>query len=338
MAFVVPAEIGHAPYARPLLEYLAGHFHVVHVIAIRRRLFPRLSEDCWLLFCGGYGGQSEFFRFSALEEFEFAPAPPAVFQLVSLKEWHLWNGRLRPFLMPPRSRDFYRTMAGLSKTARLGDVSRVGIGYVTGANDFFHLRPSHARRLRIPDRFLLPAVRNGKALSGRAITSATVKAWTRRDEAMLLLRIRPDDTLPVSVRRYLDSPAGQAARDSYKCRMRKPWWAVPDISVPDAFLSYMTGTDPELVANHAKCAGTNSVHVIKLNGKMSITTLQRRWRRSFTRLSCEVEGHPLGGGLLKLEPREAARVLLGGNGLADGTSPLILEGIEAMQRWRHHGS
>ena len=40
MAFVVPAEIGHAPYAAPLLDYLVAHFGVVHVIAIREKLLP----------------------------------------------------------------------------------------------------------------------------------------------------------------------------------------------------------------------------------------------------------------------------------------------------------
>ena len=39
MAFVVPAEIGHAPYSRPLVEYLAGHFKRVHVVAVREKLF-----------------------------------------------------------------------------------------------------------------------------------------------------------------------------------------------------------------------------------------------------------------------------------------------------------
>jgi adenine-specific DNA-methyltransferase len=29
-----------------------------------------------------------------------------------------------------------------------------------------------------------------------------------------------------------------------------------------------------------------------------------------TALSCEIEGHPLGGGMLKIEPGEAARLLL----------------------------
>jgi tRNA1(Val) A37 N6-methylase TrmN6 len=49
LAFVVPAEIGHAPYAAPLLEYLVRNFATVHVVAYREKLFPDLSEDCWLL-------------------------------------------------------------------------------------------------------------------------------------------------------------------------------------------------------------------------------------------------------------------------------------------------
>jgi len=34
------------------------------------------------------------------------------------------------------------------------------------------------------------------------------------------------------------------------------------------------------------------------------------WQNSLTRLSTEVEGHALGGGMLKLEPSEARNVLL----------------------------
>ena len=45
MAFVVPAEIGHAGYAEPLLEALCRHFDRVHLTAYREKLFPELSED-----------------------------------------------------------------------------------------------------------------------------------------------------------------------------------------------------------------------------------------------------------------------------------------------------
>ena len=53
LAFVVPAEIGHAPYAQPLLTYLKQHFRTVQVVAVKEKLFPELSEDVWLLMLMG---------------------------------------------------------------------------------------------------------------------------------------------------------------------------------------------------------------------------------------------------------------------------------------------
>ena len=66
IAFVVPAEIGHAPYATPLMEYLLANFGCVHVVAIREKIFPRLAEDCWLLFADNAGCRAEGIRLSRL--------------------------------------------------------------------------------------------------------------------------------------------------------------------------------------------------------------------------------------------------------------------------------
>ena len=76
MAFVAPAEIGHAPYAAPLLEYLVRHFEVVHVVAVREKLFPQLSEDCWLLYADGFGGSTEEIRFTPRDRFHPSREPP----------------------------------------------------------------------------------------------------------------------------------------------------------------------------------------------------------------------------------------------------------------------
>jgi adenine-specific DNA-methyltransferase len=55
-------------------------------------------------------------------------------------------------------------------------------------------------------------------------------------------------------------------------------------------------------------------------------------------LSCELEGHPLGGGMLKLEPREAARIVL--PPVEDpprrADADLAVEAAAALRRWRHH--
>ena len=67
MAFVVPASIGHAPYAAPLLHYLVEHFDDVRITAIRSKLFPELSEDCWLLHADGFSGSTKEIRLTVLD-------------------------------------------------------------------------------------------------------------------------------------------------------------------------------------------------------------------------------------------------------------------------------
>jgi hypothetical protein len=336
MAFVVPAEIGHAPYARPVMEYMAANFDFVQIVAFREKLFPRLSEDCWLLYAEGFGGQTDCFAFTPLERFSSLDAPPVFAVRAPLAEWRSWNCRLRPFLLPPEARALYRHAAEQDNVIRLGDAAKVSIGYVTGANDFFHLRPSDAQQRDIPEDLLIPAVRNGRTLEGRAITRSTVESWRKRDEPNFLLRLAADHELPDSVRRYLDSPQGRQARSTYKCRNRDPWYVVPDVTVPEAFLSYMSGRQPSLVANQAGCVATNSVHVVRPRSGWSVSDLQRGWALPLTQLSVELEGHPLGGGMLKLEPGEATRVLVATEPFASrADGGVVSDAIDTMKRWRH---
>ena len=71
---------------------------------------------------------------------------------------------------------------------------------------------------------------------GKAINRLTVDAWRRRDEAILLLRLNRCDCLPRTITRYLDSAAGRSRERLDKCRNRDPWYVVPDVSVPHAFV------------------------------------------------------------------------------------------------------
>lgn len=339
MAFVVPAEIGHAPYAAPLLRFLAHSFDRVQLVAVRERLFPDISQDIWLLYSEGYGGSSDTLGFTRWDRFEPRSSPPKSDVTIPISEWERWRCRLRPFLVTAEVRDLYMHFATSASTVRFGDIARIGIGYVTGANDFFHLRPSVAMKAGIPARCLVPAVRNGRVLPPKAVTKSTVDAWRRRDDACLLLRLAPKEQLDRNVARYLDSSAGQEARQAYKCRTRSPWYVVPHVYVPDAFLTYMNGTKAALVANHAQCVCTNSVHAVRLQNGVRMGELRRAWEHPLTALSVEMEGHPLGGGMLKLEPGEAARILLA----TDPPPPdprdemVIADGVRALWRWRHHG-
>ena len=107
MAFVVPASIGHAPHAAPLVDYLVANFDAVRIVPIREKLFPHLSEDCWLLFAEGFGGSTRDIHFAPMERFK-ATVPPRVAAPVPVDEWRgLWNRRLRPYLLEDSQRTTY---------------------------------------------------------------------------------------------------------------------------------------------------------------------------------------------------------------------------------------
>ncbi|MXZ54743.1 MAG: N-6 DNA methylase [Gammaproteobacteria bacterium] len=341
LAFVVPAEIGHAPYAQPLLTYLKQHFRTVHFVAVKEKLFPKLSEDVWLLYADGYADTQKTctLKFTVLNTFRPSATPPKSGTKLDFCELEHWRGRLRPFLLPPVLRKLYLSLVQSSETVRLGDIAKVGIGYVTGANDFFHLRPSAVERLKIPWSFLQPTVRAGRFLPSVAVTPKTVANWLDRDEPSLLLKLASTKDLPKSVKRYLNTKGARQAQAAYKCRTRTPWYSVPNVSIPDGFLSYLSSTGPMLVANRADCSCTNSVHAVRLSNGIRFDSVQRVWSHDLVTLSTELEGHPLGGGLLKLEPREASRVLVPMQlKLNSSEHSDLREGVNLLRSWRHSAS
>jgi len=156
-----------------------------------------------------------------------------------------------------------------------------------------------------------------------------------------LLRLPREGQLPVSVRRYLDTAEARRAQTAYKCRNREPWYSVPDVRIPDFFLAYMSGRHPSLVSNAARCTCTNSVHAVRLRTPGAADSIVRAWDTPLARLSCELEGHPLGGGMLKLEPGEASRVALPLDSVGEPGHrhcELLRQGVRILQEWRHYAA
>src|SRR5208282_2700875 len=166
-----------------------------------------LSEDCWLVYAEDFGDRTEEIRFSALESLDPDAELPRASLEVPLTEWrNVWKRRLRPLLMPKQARALYEHVAARSDTKRFGDLAAIGIGYVSGGNDFFHLRPSKVAELGLPDSLLQPTVRNSRYLGEGCVSVELVERWRRADEPILLLNIPKQLTeIPKSVRRYLDS-------------------------------------------------------------------------------------------------------------------------------------
>ena len=321
LAMVIPFEIGHAQYARPVLRFLADNFQSVTFLTFRKKLFSDLSEDTLLLLADGkhrHKGIAEFLirdlaHSGVLGELEKTNRLPLL-GVRHLDTNAIAGGgqRLIEALIPGGARDLYRELRNHTTTIRLGKLADVGIGYVTGANDFFHLSPFVARIREIPPKFLRRCVRRGRGLSGLRFTDQDWENLVPTNEAGYLLHLTSNRPLPKSVARYLEDGEAAGVHQGFKCSNRTPWYRVPHVYQPDALLTYMSGSKPKLVANHAAVVAPNSLHILRCHpdSPYSGDHISALWQTSLTQLSVEIEGHSLGGGMLKVEPTEAELVLL----------------------------
>jgi hypothetical protein len=156
-------------------------------------------------------------------------------------------------------------------------------------------------------------------------------------ESSYLLHIQDCASLTGGVAAYVQSGEAAGIHLGYKCRNRAPWYSVPHVHQPDAFLSYMSTRSPRLVINDAGVFAPNSLHVLRFHqpDRSAARRLGLGWQTALTRLSCELQGHVMGGEMLKLEPTEAENTVVPRFSMAEEMSlPLANEVDELLRAGR----
>lgn len=312
LAQVLPAELIHAQYADRILDHLCERFGRVSVTMFDEHVFPGAQEEVVLLCAEGRGMGTAagvtVRSFANLDGLQLpatsmdAPRPPGPHKLLS-------------GLLDPVALEIYDELAAGSRTRLLGELASVDIGAVTGANAFF-VRPA-AEVEDVPAEFIRTAVSKAGHIPGAQLCDSDLDEMDTRGlpTRMLVLNADADaGTGPVaSVRRLIAEGEQNGLHKRYKCRIRNPWWVLPARQVaqpPALFLTYMSAGYPRLVANRAGALSTNSVHGVRLLNGTDPRGLAAVFYTSLTMLSAELVGRSYGGGVLKLEPTEAERLLL----------------------------
>ena len=314
LAMVTPTELGHAKYARVVLEFLLESFGKVSLLTFKEALFPKLSQDTLLLLAEEKGKSSSHLFLEELDNINALNKRRA--SRFKAKEGILTSDflqnayTLKFYSLPKDVRELYKRLASSATTKRLGELAQVGIGYVSGANHFFHVSKTTARQWKLSKHVLIPAVYKTKAFRGLGFTLQDWQQAEQNNDAGFLLNIQGKH-LSKSLKNYIEYGESQNIHQAYKCRVRSAWYKVPHVYQADAFLSYMSSSRAQLVANHAKAVAPNTLHIVRLKDNLvNADDLSVLWQNSLTMLSTEIEGHALGGGMLKLEPSEARQVLV----------------------------
>lgn len=306
LAMVLPAELLQVHYAEPIRRWLRKRFASVHLVVFEHLQFEEALENVVLLLAKGSGGCDAFSIYFAegaedlatinvFDEFAVTPA---------------MEGKWTDLLLPIQQRQAFRSV-NEEHFSSLGDYGNVGLGTVTGSNNFFAISKTVRHEYALTDDQLVPISPPGtKHFRGSSFTRTHWKKLRDGGERVWLLRPEIDD-ITEGLARYIEHGEEQGVPDAYKCKIREPWWRPPAVEAPDLFFTYMSHRFPRLISNTASVSFLNSMHGLWLEpgtktwvrSALSLLTLN-----SVTMLGAEVYGRSYGGGVLKLEPREATQL------------------------------
>lgn len=311
LGFVLPAELLTSNYAAPVRRYLLDSFEDVSVTLFENPVFPEVQEEVVLLCAFGFGqGPTDCLRMAQVY---------SVQELGSSRGFAATVGRDGRWPVGIAAQDARFLLAnyadkGLTPLSAYGDIR---LGAVTGANNYFALTQEdvHAWGLSKSDvvRLCPPGSHHLRSL---ALSNDKLEALTRAGKRTFLFS--PEVEPSSAAQQYIHHGENLGINVGYKCRKRSPWWRVPGLRVCDIFITYMNGYGPSLCANDAGVTYLNSVHGLFLGSQVMPQVrdlLPLSAQSTVTLLSAELVGRSYGGGILKLEPREASSMLVPSQGL-----------------------
>ncbi len=306
LVVILPWSFLFASFAGRVRENLVAQFKTVQVILLGGHLFESTEERILVFFGEGFGKKAQDFGIFYSDEI---PEKNVSWLKIDRDTWteSPWRG----FVSESLSKIFSKSVEK-SGFRLLGDFANIRIGTVTGANKFFIVNNAWARNEKFPKKYLKPILRESKNLSKLSVSEPDVQ------ESILLI---PEGSLPKRIKDYVSKGENLGINKRHHTKKRKKWYSIPKPIAQDGFLHYMTKEVPFIVLNRDKVLSTNSIH--QLIFKNNVNKNMKKWIQlsmftSISQLSVELQGRTYGGGVLKLEPTSASKILVYPG---DGKSP-----------------
>jgi len=307
LGLVLPAELLTVKYAAQVRRFLLNRFSSIKLVMFEELVFPNVLEEVVLLLAEGSGSTSGFELFQARNVEDL--------RAINTHSWSRYypegSDKWTPALIPSEALNVYRQVLDDKQVETLLDWGESSLGIVTGNNKYFTISAKQLTQHHVSREDCLAISPPGsRHLRGLTFTA---KAWNElvaKDESCYLFHPKPNADSRTNDE-YIKLGESAGVHQGYKCRIRKTWWRVPIVPVPDLFLTYMDHTCPRLITNEARVHHLNSLYGVKLKKDRRVLgcdLLPLASLNSLTLLGAEIIGRSYGGGILKLEPTEADRL------------------------------
>jgi adenine-specific DNA-methyltransferase len=235
LAFVAPGATTFADYAIPVLSVLRNRFQTVTVVSIDERVAweGAAQERPSLVLAAGFGLGSTV----EIQKIALSLATGETSVIAARKR--------RPITAP---------------VSLLGELARIEIGVVTGANAWFVMDEAHAAENDLPQTALIPILSRARQVRGLEITKAEVRRMAEAGARTLLFLPEVSGAKGGPIRRYLAKILRAKRRGVLWFSKRDPWWRTQLGRSSDAVLTYMNNLGPRIALTEQGLRCTNTLH------------------------------------------------------------------------------
>jgi len=304
LGLVLPAELLSVNYAAPVRQFLFDRFRKVQLVLFDEQVFSEAEADVVLLLADGYlEGPTDC---ATIHQSKNANS------LTTLGKGMIWTpvdpaAKWTSSLINPNALKPLQELLELELFTSLQTWGETTLGIVTGNNKYFTLSPQRVDELGLPPNELLRLSPPGSShLRGLSLSEELLTRLGQEGSATYLFY--PGNPPSPQALAYIKDGHRTGVDTAYKCRVRKIWYQVPLVAVSDVLLTCMNADTPRLTANEAGARHLNSVHGVYFNNEyrdIGRELLPLASLNSITLLHAEVVGRAYGGGILKIEPKEA---------------------------------
>lgn len=290
LALIAPGALTFAGYARPIVDELQRVFEFVEIVQVDEPI-------SW------EGGAQERAALVLASGYKVGPA-------LNVTRTTLASFSTRTAQLPAHN---LQTTELIRPAVQLGDLAKLEIGVVTGANHVFLLTREEADQNNIPEGSLLPVVSRARHARTMSFTKADALALAKEGQKTLLLFPKRGLGMKRSaLRKYLRKISAAKRKSVLWFSKRTPWWRVQLGNKCDAVFSYMNHLGPRITLVSANITCTNTLHRLVFVGrdKKQMRTICVSALCTYTQLAAEGLGRVYGGGVLKFELQDARRLPL----------------------------
>ena len=313
LAMVVPAEIIHVMHATSLRTYLGQTARRILIVDPEELWFSGTLQGAVLLLAEKKRSKhdvAEGLAIYRVQGREFANRDPeTIFNASKPMNGKTVEGKWTKALLDPQTRGIIDGLTELSSVRRFDEVAQVDVGIVTGANKFFLVGDEVVRRFGL-EQWTHPMFGRSEHCPGIIYDEFQHRSNAAKGKPTNFLWFQDKDVENFTTAKYyIELGEAENLHTRYKCRIRKPWYAVPSVYSTEVGMLKRSHDTPRLILNKLGALTTDTAYRIRVK-EGTPEQFVSKFVNPLTALSAELEGRHYGGGVLELVPSEIERLLI----------------------------